>query len=272
MSTKSLQIISNIHLENYNYPINFSNFLIPSSPNLALCGNIGYPYFLSYKDFLKWCSSKFEKIFIITGNSDYYQIYNNNNMYNTIHKKKLTIQDTDDLIKTIILEFPNITFLQNNIFELYDKIILGTTLWTDINILKSIIVQHSIRDYKFIYKSHDNRNTINNNKFIYSVISPRDTTKLHIENVKWLKKTIDQYKNKDIIILSYYLPSFKLLKESSLNICFATDLEYLISDNIKYWICGCNNNVNNTIETINNCKIIVNSFNNINSNNYIINL
>ena len=39
---------------------------------LCLCEDIGYPHTKIYKWFITWCSEHFTKVFIITGNHEYY--------------------------------------------------------------------------------------------------------------------------------------------------------------------------------------------------------
>lgn len=108
-----IQYLSDVHLE--------FRFNLPKIKKLAdilvLAGDIGYPKSKIYLWFIKEMSKKFEKVFIICGNHEYYEN---------------SIVDIDSFIeKNIIQMFHNVTFL-NNSFEDYKGIrYIGTTLWTD---------------------------------------------------------------------------------------------------------------------------------------------
>jgi DNA repair exonuclease SbcCD nuclease subunit len=114
-------------------------------------------------------------------------------------------------------------------------------------------VVERISDYKHIYK-HTAKGPV--------FSEPNDTIALHEENVNWLKNTIDTNSNKDIIILSHHLPSYKLIAPTYLgsgcNSAFATNLEHIIKPNIKYWVCGHTHTSNSA--SIGNCKLITNPF------------
>ncbi len=67
-----IQLASDLHLEkNSNIP--FDQLIKPSAPWLALCGDIGYCEQEIYQNFIKWVSTKFEKVFVIAGNHEYYR-------------------------------------------------------------------------------------------------------------------------------------------------------------------------------------------------------
>lgn len=73
------------------------------------------------------------------------------------------------------------------------------------------------------------------------------------ENVEWLNTNINTT-TKNIIVLSHYLPSYKLIvpkywtKEySSLQQQYASNLEYLMIPNVKFWLCGHSHSKNHTI-------------------------
>ena len=51
-----IQITSDIHLEFYSDDVKFDKILVPSSNNLALLGDIGYPTKDNYKEFIKFIS------------------------------------------------------------------------------------------------------------------------------------------------------------------------------------------------------------------------
>jgi hypothetical protein len=80
---------------------------------------------------------------------------------------------------------------------------------------------------------------------------------LHLQDKKFLEETLIKHEN--IICLTHHLPSHKLIHSKYENLpyyMYASDLEYLIKDNIKLWICGHSHeantvNINNVICTLN---------------------
>ena len=156
--------------------------------------------------------------------------------------------------------FQNITFL-NNSSEFYDNyLFVGTTLWSQITDFK-----HAINDIEFI----DN-------------FTIEKYNELHNSSLLFLNNIIQSNSNINIIMITHHLPSYKLINKKFLkypdalyNQWFASNLEYLIVDNIKYWIYG-HTHISN-ISKINNTIFLCNpvgypgenTVNNINYNCYI---
>lgn len=210
-----LQYISDIHLE---YNKNFK-FISKTADNLALCGDIGSPLKPNYKKFLKDCHNNYEKIYLLSGNHEYW------------NKKKINMLDIDLMIEDIVRDFPNIKFLNNRVSEEKDITILGSTLWSD---------------RKLIYKNSKYLGTgdVGN---IY--VNKKNVTVAHLKNLfkkneEWLQNQINCHKNKDIIILTHHLPSYKLIipryqNNSKCNYSnYASNLDYLMKNPVKIWICG----------------------------------
>lgn len=244
---KTIQLASDLHLENYPNP-KLRDFITPNSPNLALVGDIGIPYMPSYAQFIEECSKEFENTYLITGNHEYYQ-----------HKNKsddiLTMDETNNKIKEITQKYKNIHYLDNKSANLYDYTILGTTLWSFLpieNRLLSSYLMNSMNDYRTIFKSLPTG--------IKTEITDKDTTVLHLDNYMWLMRSIQP--DKKYIILSHHLPSFKLIapqyKNSPLNPCFASNLDHLMTSNVKYWFSGHTHTAMK--KTINGCQCVVNPF------------
>jgi hypothetical protein len=117
MSTFTIQYMSDLHIELLQrIPV-----VIPSAEYLALCGDIGNPYDMSYYRFLRQVSQKFKRVFVIAGNHEY---YNNE------------VIDTNVKIQCVCRCFDNVTFLNNNSYMLEHEgkriQILGTTLWSEV--------------------------------------------------------------------------------------------------------------------------------------------
>ena len=91
----TLQYLSDLHDK---YPE-----ITPLCDYIALLGDIGDPYSQKYKDFIKDLSRKFKKVFVVTGNHEYY--------FNIIDECNLHIN-------TLCLELRNVYFLNNSLYLL----------------------------------------------------------------------------------------------------------------------------------------------------------
>lgn len=150
-----LQYISDIHLEYHSNNISpFENIVakIDCCENICLLGDIGFPDTELYNEFIHYCSKTWKNIFLIYGNHEYYQISN---------KAPMTMNQINDLTRKLP---PNVYFLNNSCLyidkstnEVFKNIntqqkenyikIVGTTLWTDIDLK----ISNLINDYRFIY-------------------------------------------------------------------------------------------------------------------------
>ena len=214
----SLQYISDIHLEHK------SNFpkIQPIENNLALLGDIGNPFKDNYKEFLKYTSNKWEHIFLLTGNHEYWH-------------EKYNMDDVDNKIKDLVSVFPNITFLNNNKYEFSNCTILGTTLWSQIN----DVPKRKIGDDLYIHRNSQS-------------ITYKGLNLLHYNSVNWLKKKLKEEKShKNVVVLTHHLPSYSLIVDKYrkgyyklYHDRFASHLDYMIKPPIRAWLCGHSHSVN----------------------------
>ena len=123
-------------------------------------------------------------------------------------QKKYSMQEIDDMIRNVVSRHNNITFLNNQKLFIDNHLILGTTLWSD------------------------NTKTRPGHKI----------NNLYQESVHFIEKNIKQHPDKDIVILSHYVPSYELILpkyhryKSSFN--YSSNLDYLIKKPVKAWLCG----------------------------------
>jgi predicted MPP superfamily phosphohydrolase len=112
-----IQYVSDIHLEFYSKLPKIT----PVADVLVLAGDIGYPTSKIYVQFLKEMNTLFKKVFLITGNHEYYADKH--------------IEDIDTQIQQIINsnDLKNISFL-NCSYEDYEGYrFVGATLWSHID-------------------------------------------------------------------------------------------------------------------------------------------
>lgn len=198
-----IQYISDLHDK---YPI-----IRPKCKYLALLGDIGNPMSKSYQKFIKEMSLLFNKVFVISGNHEYY--------CNTLYA-------TDHLIERICDETPNCIYLNNKAI-LVDEgfLIVGSTLWSDIDD-KTI---DYMNDFRYIYES------------ARTLLTPTTYRKKHYDSVEFIKYQVD--KNIPTIILTHHAPHIDMngsYKNSGYCSGFSTDLTYLNNKhkNIKCWLSG----------------------------------
>lgn len=202
-----IQYLSDMHLEFLKTP----PLIKAVAPVLCLLGDIGYPFSNIYQEFLYNINSnpKFKKIFIISGNHEYYS-------------KEKSINEVDIQISDIIKNnnLNKISFL-NNTKEYYDNhLFVGTTLWSHIS-----DPNHLINDF----------------------ISIKDMTvdkynELHHDAKNFMSSSISNT-NKKTILLTHYLPSYTIIhpkysKYSKYNQCFASECDHLINDPVSLWLYG----------------------------------
>lgn len=229
----NMQYISDIHLEYRNCMIN----LPIVSKNMVLAGDIGNPFKYNYEEYLRKCSYDYENTFVISGNHEYW-----NGNFN--------IQEIDYKIENIINKFDNVHFIKNKIIETDDAFIMGCVLWS--NIYSSL---NSV--------TGDNINIKYKNK----LIDTNQLNKLHVDDVAWLKQSINKIRNtdKNVIIVTHFLPTYKLKhdmynnpKNSLIYDRYYTNLESLICKPITNWIGGhshCKLSIN-----LNNVDLHINAF------------
>lgn len=202
---KSIQYVSDIHAD-----VNgFFPKITPFSKTLAICGDVGVPTNPVCRDFLRYCSDNFEKVFFVPGNHDF-------DCGSVFEPNK--VERYEDIYKVLCQKFNNVHYLNKGSIIHQDTLVIGLTLWSHLQL------------------NHPNIkiNPENIEKLQRSIIE-------HLEHVKWLECTLDNNQDKKAIILSHFVPTFKLIEEkykSHNTSFFATNLERLIKPNIHMWLCG----------------------------------
>jgi predicted phosphohydrolase len=210
-------IISDIHLE-------FAPFTLKSHPNkyntdekeeinLILAGDIGYPEFKNYKEFITHTSKLYDNVFLICGNHEYY---------------KQSMEKVPEVIKNLIKDLKNVHFLNNDIILHNNVYIIGTTLW-------SFIEDPTLSKYISDFKQIEN-------------FSVDKYNNLYQNNIEFLENSLNIVKNnnKKCIIITHHLPSFSMIHEKykeygNMNQLFASNCENILNnfnDSILFWACG----------------------------------
>lgn len=221
------QYASDLHLEFYNENMGkirklFVEPLIRNRADaeyLLLAGDIGSPRQQSYKQFLSELAPHYRRIFVTTGNHEYYKM------------PTATMTELDDKCREACAQAgENIVFLQNESYDINDWLsIYGGTFWTDIPSNKKRMIESTMNDYKYIMN-----------------FSAEKATKLHKDAVSGLEdKLVANGNARKWIVMSHHMPSFELIDEkyktglnTYLNYAFATDINIATYDRICAWVYG----------------------------------
>jgi len=223
MKQHHIRYLSDLHLE-FITPNEIKQFIrkIPSGFDeiCILAGDIGNPYQSNYDIFMKFISKNFKKIFVISGNHEYYN-------------KTKTIQETNEFMKDYFQQFHNISFL-NNIYEKYDDFcFIGTTLWSKIT-----NPDYEISDITKIPR------------FDYIQYN-----RLNMLSVDFLEDTLQN--NENCVVITHHVPSnflidvkYKIGLKQPYNQWFYCNMDDLIETHrykIKCWIYGHTHTPSNVI-------------------------
>jgi predicted phosphodiesterase len=232
-----IQIFSDLHTEllsNIKHLHNIKSL----APNVALLGDIGNPYKKIYKETLQLFSNKFENVYVIAGNHEFYK-----NIY----------QNTLDQIHKTCEQFNNVKFLNKTVIDIDNFKIIGCTLWSNIPDKHRDEMSVIVNDYHQIsYLYH-------NAKYKFDVDFQND---LHKSELKWLEGEVEK-SEKNIIVLTHHAPTYKNTCDAkyigkSSNCVFMNNLDYLFSDKMKLWCYGHTHYCN--VQTINGTLLASNQY------------
>jgi predicted phosphohydrolase len=218
------QLFSDIHLELISRTkFNVNNFpkIKPLSDILFLAGDIGKINLPNYKEFFDYCSSNWKKIFYVLGNHEYYH------SHKTIEKLNLEY-------KNFFTNYSNIHLLDNDIYEIDDYVIIGSTLWSKPS------TSDSLNDFTQIKKYNEEI------KRKYG-IKLEEFIDLHIKSKEFILEQVEKHNGKNIIILTHFPPTQYLTshpkyssQEQSIKDYFASNFIVEIPEkhSIKCWLYG----------------------------------
>ena len=184
----------------------------------------------SYGEFFKNCSERFSHVVYVVGNHEHY-----NYQYN------YTVPD----LKRKLAKFKNIHVLDNETFEVENKLFIGSTLWTDMNNecpLTMNAAAFAMPDFRIV-KYFDGVN--------YMKFTPQQSVREHTKSRDYIKQVLrnsndkDYYLEKDVVVVTHHSPSHKSIApqykhEELMNGAFHNQLDYMMemAENVKAWIHG----------------------------------
>ncbi|MCC8134341.1 MAG: metallophosphoesterase [Tannerellaceae bacterium] len=242
-----LQYASDLHLEmNSNSRYLKENPLQVVGDILLLAGDISYlgDKNLDRHPFWSWASDNYRETYIVPGNHEYYG--------------GAKLEETLDNFEYYIR--PNVSY-QNNRSVIIDDIILHfSSLWSIIALKYLGDIQYGMNDfYKIRYKKR-------------KLIAP-DYQDLHNVCLNYLHKAINEYKDKQQIVITHNVPTKlcnpEIYKDSPLSSAFVVELEDFIKTYpVDYWIYGHSHyNMPNTV--INQTKLLTNQLGYVQSDEHL---
>ena len=233
-----LQVASDLHLD-VNPPQERKNIIKPNAPYLALAGDIAemrnshilFP-------FLTEMCHKFEKVFYVMGNHEYYA-------------KKFDIHSTKEkLLETLrnqTKELSNLFILdqETHYLEKENILIAGCTLWTDVPIIARESVSRGMNDYKKICLLIEKQD----GSLTKQRMTIDDTNGMHHQCMNFLREAKKSAieKSAKMVIITHHAPLTKgtsnpIHEDPSRKLSrgYSTDLsQFIVEDDlISAWIFG----------------------------------
>lgn len=229
-----IQYVSDLHLEFYD-KVAFPHLVRPAARHLVLAGDIGHPNDV-FKSFMSYVSTHWDHVFYVSGNHEYYA----REQKHWAHKRPVPLQERDDELESIVSKYTNVHMLNYKHPSYYlakeNLAVVGTTLWTHVPPCMESRAAEGMNDYRLIpWRSADG--TIR-------PLTPTDTNILHARDRQVLDAQIRFWESQktDVCVVTHHMPSFGLVSpryiSNPLNVCFASDCEGLMRQNVKGWIYG----------------------------------
>ena len=202
-----IQYFSDLHLEWFKKGIQkfLQLFLHPQAPVLVLAGDIGNPFDPLYAEFLYCVSVKFQKVFLVSGNHEYYG-----------H----TVDEADSCICNVVHTFPNVSYLNNSSEDYEGYRFVGSTFW-------SYVTDDDLLTNDFLKIKGMTTSAYND---------------LHQKARQFVLAEQKNAKDKKLVVITHHLPSSRLVDpiyaHSPFQHCFSSASDDLISRPVVCWFYG----------------------------------
>lgn len=218
------QLISDLHLEFYKR-FELVPHIEKHASNLIVAGDLGKPFSPIFKEWINWASSKWDNVYYVAGNHEY---YNHRKHYDKIN---LELESID---------IPNFHFLNRRIIQINDNLaIAGCTLWSHIT---NPTIQFRMNDYNKIRKKIK---IPFKDRILEQVhtIDKNVTNNFHKEDKEWIINNVLPLKC-DVIMITHHAPLYDGIAPSGyegsvINQAYGTNMTDIIEGSpIKYWCYG----------------------------------
>ena len=199
---------------------------------LLLAGDIGWPRHLVYREFLARVAARFDHVFLVAGNHEYYQAGcgGDNRPRKTMMPADRVMTMIENEIRAVTHKLASVVFLKDAHFDIpgTDVAVYGTTMWSDVAIADERYVEEHIGDYACIPG--------------FTVGYGR---RLFAESRTKLGAFLDacERDGKRAVVLTHHLPSYDLISAKYANergnSAFASDLRDLADRPcVAAWVAG----------------------------------
>lgn len=231
-----MQVVSDLHLEFYrSHELLEKVKLKVAAKYLALLGDIcvcGTNDIVNLEKFLDYYSPKYELIFWLPGNHEFY----------SGRKSFRSIEDILQRCKNLCKKYPNVLFLNNKHCDLTINDtkyrIIGTTLWTDIPEDKEQYVLDNMNDYNHIYVTGERYMGLISMEGVIR-LAPSHVNLMHAKSVKYIQRHLRE-STIPLIILTHHKPFIG--DPSDTHVGYESDQISKLSEKqknkIKFWAYG----------------------------------
>ena len=221
-----IQIASDLHLEFGSIPHIYNE----GADLLVLAGDIVMAkafknkehtiHNVEYYMFFEQVCERFKNVIYIMGNHEHY---------------KSTFNKTGDILREALSDYKNLHFLDNESVTIDGIKFVGSTLWANVDINNPLTInklKFAMNDFNLI-KYIDNGN--------YRKFKPEDVYREHQLSRIYLEDILTS--GVPCVTITHHAPSWKSIHEkyandTELNTLYASDLEYLMTNNVKLWVHG----------------------------------
>ena len=205
-----IQVLSDLHMEMRDAVFDFPKKAL----YLILAGDIGNPSSDIYQTFLWEQADRFEKVFVVSGNHEYYG---------------RTLEETDEIINNICKQRENLIYLNQTAYDLDDDyVVLGTTLRSEMADEQRPDISYFLADMHFIKNWSFEKNNWQ-----------------HTKEKAWPKSAIKDVEKREklAIVVTHHNPSFRgtvapKYEGNSLSTAFCTNLEDIMKLPVVCWNFG----------------------------------
>eukprot|EP01087_Luapelamoeba_hula_P015783 TRINITY_DN4760_c0_g1_i2.p1 TRINITY_DN4760_c0_g1~~TRINITY_DN4760_c0_g1_i2.p1 ORF type:complete len:264 (+),score=29.86 TRINITY_DN4760_c0_g1_i2:323-1114(+) len=193
---------------------------------LCLLGDIGYPAKeSSYADFILAQATRYEHVFVLAGNHEYYSVPGTGSHYESIKEE----------MGAVSAKASNVTFLDCTSVLYRGYRILGCTLWSE-TMQEEAEAVSKMNNYKAIFIK-DTADAPRRR------ITVADTDRWWNQEVKWLQTEIERAKEagEQVIVMTHYAPLLGInphVGDSPVTSAFGSDLSAMMCSPVKAWLYG----------------------------------
>jgi predicted phosphodiesterase len=168
---------------------------------------------IRYLNFFQQVSDDFAHVIYVAGNHEFYQ---------GKWVKSL------EILREVTARYPNIHFLENDIFKLEDVTFVGATLWTDMNDHDPLTL-HATNDMMNDFR------VIRNDELGFTKLRPSHTVLRHRKTLGYISAVVEGKHDEKFVMVGHHAPSHMSINEHFkdqylMNGAYASDLSEFILD------------------------------------------